>query len=83
MIKRDQIEKEIKELELQLKLKKKELRSLDREPVKRGGSWFLQNPQDWDKVFNEFERISIEIVNDPKNLKKSGERHTCISINSD
>ncbi|MDC0378384.1 hypothetical protein OAM76_04175 [Flavobacteriaceae bacterium] len=71
MIKRDQIEKEIKELELQLKLKKKELRSLDREPVKRGGSWFLQNPQDWDKVFNEFERISIEIVNDPKNLKKS------------
>lgn len=70
MSKRDQIEKEIKELELQLKQKRKELRSLGKKPGKRGGSWFLQNPQDWDKIFNEFERISIEIVNNP-NLKKS------------
>ena len=59
MIKRDQIEKEIKELELQLKLKKKELRSLGRKPGKRGGSWFLQNPQDWDKVFKEFEQTHL------------------------
>ena len=61
MIKRDQIEKEIKELELQLKLKRKELRSLGRKPGKRGGSWFLQNPQDWDKIFKDFEKLSIEV----------------------
>jgi hypothetical protein len=61
VIKRDQIEKEIKELELQLKLKRKELRSLGRKPGKRGGSWFLQNPQDWDKIFKDFEKLSIEV----------------------
>ena len=59
MSKRDTLKKEIKELELQIKLKKKELRGLAREPGKRGGSWLLQNTQDWDKIFEEFHRVHL------------------------
>lgn len=94
MIKRDQIEKEIKELELQLKLKRKELRSLGRKPGKRGGSWFLQNPQDWDKVFKDFEKLSIQVERKSKvsslkpdslsvfGFKESCEKHGYLGVTS-